>query len=485
MQDQKIILIFYGSAFFFFFEIPFIFIIIYWGDNIYGKVRILSSTKIDDSPFREIASERVSGTDLYETVLMDIEFSRYDLESDSSPDLQMLGEITPNYSEGKILQSLGDSIGTVIKAEIPWTSSQVSKMVSDSDGSMFNSSTYLCSYAFLIVDDFHEFYRLVTDELVSEGVSYQTHNYPFAQEIQKGVLEIRLRTPIKQIPVAHMEYQTAPVYLWVLEKSSLGHFMFSMPVAGDNQQDRRIYHSVRDSRAQRDHMLQINRLRVIRNTLAWAGGECTRILETLPDGLIESDIGLEKRTKKHLELWESLSIIRSTQLLLQDFVIHENPIDVSKSTHDPNLTRDKIELRLSVLGQRLDSLEKTVQTRLNFSREQLQAKSQERFNKATIFLGLLVLFEIIASYLTWFYPQGNLIGNIVWIVFIVTLSVLVFTRIEDLFQYEDKENRIDTSDKSRGLKRMKCPHCNAIYSYDINNQEVICQNCAKPFQQPH
>ena len=67
--------------------------------NIYGKVRILSSTKIDDSPFREIASERVSGTDLYETVLMDIEFSRYDLESDSSPDLQMLGEITPNYSE--------------------------------------------------------------------------------------------------------------------------------------------------------------------------------------------------------------------------------------------------------------------------------------------------------------------------------------------------------------------------------------------------
>jgi hypothetical protein len=452
--------------------------------NIHGKVRVLSNHAFTDTKFKEIASTRVSGTNLYETVLMDIEFSKFDLESNPSADVLELEDIVPDYSEGKILQTIGRSISSTIKKEIPWRSSQLSKMVMNSSLSLIDNSVYCFSYAFLIVDDFNKFYRLVSDELVSEGVSHQTHNFPFAQQVYWGVLELRLRTPIEKIPIANIEFETAPVYLWILEKEKLGHFMFSTPI-GDMQGDKRVHHVVQDSRTQKNHSLQINRMRMIRDTLAWAGGECTRILEFLPVGFIDSELHLENRTKTHLKSWESLSIVRGTQLLLQDFVIHEDPIEVPTGYYNPNLRKDRIEQRLSVLNQRLDSLERTVQTRLRFDREELQTKNQEKFNKATIALGVMVLFEIVATYLAWFYPQGNPIGHLAWLVLIIALSIMIFRIAEVTLQPESEVGRNEQkANETNETVRIVCPYCAATYSYDAEKQEITCQNCNKLFQQP-
>ncbi len=160
-------------------------------------------------------------------------------------------------------------------------------------------------------------------------------------------------------------------------------------------------------------------MRIVRGSLAWAGSECTRILESLPDELIDSNLYLEERVEKHLESWGQLSLVRSTQLLLRDFVIHERTIDAYTDYHDTNLNKDTVEQLLRVLDQRLDGLEKTVQTRLSFDREALHARKQERFDKAAIFLGIMVIAEIAASFLVWRYPPYDPQGQLGWVILFV------------------------------------------------------------------
>lgn len=407
--------------------------------NIYGKVRIATHPAYSGSEFFENASKRVSSSDLYETVLMDIEASRFDLELNPSSNIDELSELLPDYSKGQILESLGESIGEVIKEEIDWASL---RLISSISGPITNNSTYLTAHAFLLVDDFYGFSQLVNEELASQGVFAATHNYPFAQIAQDGVMELRLRSPIEQIPFAHFRYfgsQAAPVYLWLVKRDYIGKITIPTPVGGTDERPIRSYSVIPDSKIQRDHALHINRMRIVRNSLAWAGSECTKILEFLPEELVDSNLHLEERVEKHLESWEQLSLVRSTQLLLRDFVIHERDIDVYTDYHDTNLNKEKIEQLLRVLDQRLDGLEKTVQTQLTFDREELHARKQERFNRAAVVLGILVIGEIVSSFLAWFFPPCDQQGVFFWVVFLaaIPMALGIYLLLERIYYTKD------------------------------------------------
>ncbi|MGV9169389.1 MAG: hypothetical protein ACOC38_05535, partial [Promethearchaeia archaeon] len=193
--------------------------------NIHGKVRIVRSAAISDSDFWKDASTRVSNSELYETILMDIGAYKFNLESNSLSNIDELCEIVPDYSKGSILESIGESIGEVIENEIAWSCLQSILSGSEISGSIKEKSTYLTAYAFLIVDDFHGFYKLVEEELVSNQIFAEPYNYPFAEKIQHGVMELRLKHSIKQVPFTYFPYfgsKGAPVYLWVIRRDDIG-----------------------------------------------------------------------------------------------------------------------------------------------------------------------------------------------------------------------------------------------------------------------
>ncbi len=119
-------------------------------------------------------------------------------------------------------ESLGESIGEIVKDEIDWSSL---KSIPSISGPIIDNSTYPTAYAFLVVDDFHRFSQLVNEELASQGIFAATHNYPFAQITQYGVMELRLRNPIEQVPFSHFAYsgsEAAPVYLWLIRRDDIG-----------------------------------------------------------------------------------------------------------------------------------------------------------------------------------------------------------------------------------------------------------------------
>ncbi len=93
--------------------------------------------------------------------------------------------------------------------------------------------------------------------------------------------------------------------------------------------------------------------------------------------------------------------------------------------------------QLADVTHQLDMLEKSVETRISIeraaidqSREAYENRREESYNFLSMILGVLVIFEVFASFLSWFLPEVNLIGYVIWVVMLLLLSLVIILSVQ-------------------------------------------------------
>lgn len=453
--------------------------------DIKGKIRIptflsrLGGKGVIDSVVK------VPDSDLSETVVFDIEFrhSASPTKLDFSPEI----EIQFDFSDTQVLNLFTQKFGELIKSGIPWDKYQTVsldfKETSRGASTPFEKSSYITSYGIVIVDNLTDFYGQLSD------LSKETMGQHVTRMLkQSNFIEIRLSTPIRDIPPPYLEITRSPLIIYAIGVDNIIHPHKKILVEVMNS----ILGGLKAARAQRDHLIHINRMHLIHRSIVAVDANCTDILEGLPRMSISSESDREERIRTYIKAWEKLSIYKSTYLLSRNFVLREESVDVPTGYHDPKLKKQKIEHSLEILDKRLNLLETTIQTQLSFDQGEKRAKSEGRFNRISVILATLVLFEVLSSYFSWKYPQGSIIGEIAWIVLIFSMVYLVIwafvniglnMTIREAISFESKQVDEQTKRPVDWIVH-RCPKCNAVYAYDSALNELTCQNCTKIFKKP-
>ncbi|MHA1907515.1 MAG: hypothetical protein ACW98Y_09500 [Candidatus Thorarchaeota archaeon] len=451
--------------------------------NTKGKIRIptflstLGGKGVLDSVVK------VPNSDLSETVVFDFEYkhSASPMELDFSPKL----EFQFDFSETQVLNHFTQRLGELIKSEMFWDTYRSVNLDfekrSRGDLTAFEKSSYIISYGIVIVDNLQKFYNQLSGmskEIMGQRVAYMLKLPNF--------IEIRLSTPIREIPPPYLEIQRSPLIIYAVGTDNTIHNNKQIPVEMMNQ----ILEGLTAARTQRDHLIHINRMHLIHRSNESVSANCTDILEGLPRISIDSESGREERIRNYIQAWEQFSIYKSTYLLSRDFVLREESIEVPTGYYNPKFVKSKIEQSLDILDKRIDLLGETIQTQLSFDQEEKRFKSERRFSLVSIVLATLVIFEVFASYLSWSYPQGSLIGGIAWIVLMTSMVFFIIWAIINVglkmtireVISSGSQNDIVETKKSITSTVLSCPYCDATYSYDSTMLELTCQNCDKVFK---
>ena len=408
------------------------------------------------------SSSKIPESDLSETVVFDVEYAQLNFSSDIGFSLE--SEVIWDFAESHGFNDFIEKFGMIINNGIPWDifqSINSKKLIISRDQMLpFEKSSYVSSYALVVIDDLGQFLKnLLTFSKRDDGQHLSSfHRY-------SNYIEIQLNYPLSQIPVPYLEIQRTPLTIYVVGSDVYLNPKKKIPpgIMSDIQS------GIASAIQHKSELIHINRMHLIDRSITAIDATCTDILEGIPRESIRSDSDRDERISNFIQAWEKLSIYTNAYLLSRDFVIREEPFVVPESHFDKKYQKTSIEARLDVLGKRLDLLEKSIQTQLNYDQGEKRARSETRFNKISVVLAALVLFEVISSYYSWKFPQDSIYGEISWIFLIALMTyaiiwalaniVLNMTIVEALGLVSKEGNKVVQT--AITWVRHICPNCNA------------------------
>jgi hypothetical protein len=187
------------------------------------------------------------------------------------------------------------------------------------------------------------------------------------------------------------------------------------------------------------------------SSLIWANVEYSRLVERTP-------FSKPTNLKEHKKLYDALgdiqsrvSHLRRIQLLTQEWVfLNHNFLDSNNDNYESFVEIFDSEIVLkarenqnisvltrqeNLLENRLSSLENSIKLQLDISGANVELHLTKKFGSLSAILGAVVLFEVIASFLSWLLLPDDSSSLFVWILFIsiaiVTSAAIYWTAVKD------------------------------------------------------
>lgn len=176
---------------------------------------------------------------------------------------------------------------------------------------------------------------------------------------------------------------------------------------------------------------------IIQRTLWRTGAIYEKLIDDLPS--------IQHRVKNHSEMFETLlnvhektAYLRKIQLLVENWTsrylswadLTENELtrEIGKilpfGKGSGLINIGTIEEQEETLEKQIDALEHAVQVRLDITSSRIQIGIDKRFGSISVALGIFVVFEVLAGYVSWLYSSPDQPGGIyVWYLLIVAMVV--------------------------------------------------------------
>ena len=154
------------------------------------------------------------------------------------------------------------------------------------------------------------------------------------------------------------------------------------------------------------------------DSIRWSRLKCIELLEDLPNIGVDDFKSISRVHAKLVEIHVTLSMLRKSQLLIQEWnseniTLFERKLEMLKELGAifdySDLLKPSIEVynlaeitRLeNSLEKRLESLENTIQLQSEMTSSRIGLRNEKHFGIISILLGLFVVFEVIGTYLSW------------------------------------------------------------------------------------
>jgi len=173
---------------------------------------------------------------------------------------------------------------------------------------------------------------------------------------------------------------------------------------------------------------------------------CDELLVNLPIGTEQSP---KERLDLYLSMHEKLTIYHHVQVLAERWIHSiESSFERFLDGKDKELTKfldmlhlseahpESIRAHASTLKESLEKTEGIIQFRTELakaalveSRIEIEKKQERRLNIITTILGILVIFEIITNFLSWFFKDITLLALAIWIGIIIGVVALALAAL--------------------------------------------------------
>lgn len=198
---------------------------------------------------------------------------------------------------------------------------------------------------------------------------------------------------------------------------------------------------------------------LVLDTLMNARDNCVEVLDNIPTG---NSSNREERLKLLLAAHEKVQIHERAQFIIREWIEYKENVsskyyrwptpvydELVKSAHVKTLLTDRLVNlysgglnleNITVVNQslktKIDNVEKSIRFRVDIERtavqlakEEYESKKEFLFNRISIVLGAFVIFEILGSFVSWYYSQGDFNGIILWISMLVSIVALAIWAI--------------------------------------------------------
>ena len=324
-------------------------------------------------------------------------------------------EVRIGHDDGEVRNKLMSKFAKIIESKFSWSVS-------------FNApekSVRTFVFAIVIVDDIEE----LTRRLLRPKPAPEKDKYQISQFLHKpGKWSIYQSYPeIDYSEIPHFNTGTFPFHLLAFEHKELFEWLDSGSIPSNPS---KIYPVIK---GHRKHIQYVSRLQIIDWEMKVLESRCTDLLESIPEQKPESITDREHRLEELTHIKEDSAFYRSSHLLAKDYIIRERHRDYDEDYEEPDLKKETIERGLDILGERLQILDQTVQNRMtledmtiNRHREERQERTANAFNALSLMIGVLFIFEILATFWSWYLTPEYLFAWIPWVSVILSPLVLIY-----------------------------------------------------------
>ncbi|MCK4567569.1 MAG: hypothetical protein KAU48_09700 [Candidatus Thorarchaeota archaeon] len=181
---------------------------------------------------------------------------------------------------------------------------------------------------------------------------------------------------------------------------------------------------------------------LVKDSIIEALEKSVNVIDSLPKGVV---LRRPLRLIRLVELHEDTIVHRRAHFLVNEWLkgrkeANQRIMSLADATHIkeivnvegfPNffagLDHQNLVSENRNLENQLEIAERTIQLRVDLERTAVQHKRELFYNRISIVLGTLVIFEIIGSFLSWFYTPIDFTGIALWaIVIVIMICVLLW-----------------------------------------------------------
>ncbi|MGV9170500.1 MAG: hypothetical protein ACOC38_11240 [Promethearchaeia archaeon] len=393
----------------------------------HGKIRIRRFLQSDGTMLPDLkhSSVNIEGFNLEESILLESHHSNQKLStlvghdhlSSTSPEAVSSGvdpaaipsaepiEMNLDFSRDDFFVTFRNNLAEISKNEIPWDRTEYTPQDEE-------YATFLLSYFILIVDDL--------DRFLSRWNLYfkrQDKSGPVGGRGEE-LVHFRLSSPIPGVDFPYCRLCHPPTSLIVTESKEVFEWLDTGSVPDTTG-------AIGYAILGRDYLLQQNRFHLIDQLMRWMQSAYTNIRESLPTDMPDSIEARRDQIEQLVEIGEEAITLQETIMLSIDYIQREWPVNrVSGILTFMLPTKESLEKQSESIERSISMLDRAVQRRLDLNNLLVVQRTSEIANRLTWFFATFVTFEILGTFVSWFFiPPGWKISNITYITWIVLILV--------------------------------------------------------------